>query len=616
MFGYMGKILRVNLTKGEITEQPLDMSIAKDYIGGAGYAARLLFEEVPASADPLGPENKLIFMTGPLTGTAFPTTARYEVVAKSPLTGIYGEASSSGFWGATFKRTGYDGIIFEGESPKPVYLSVTNDKAELKDASHLWGQDATEVQLSVKEELRDKRANVACIGPAGEKQVLLACVMNDEGRAAGRCGLGAVMGSKNLKAVAVSGNKRVEVADRNLFQQTVKDVTAAVHASPLIGALSKWGTASSMDTGWLSGDVPVQNWRKGLWKEGCINLGGKKMADTILQPHEACWSCPIRCARWIKIESGPYAMEGPGPEYETLGTFGTMLLNDNLEAVCWANDLCNRYGIDTISTGATIAWAMEAYEKGVITKQDTGGIELTWGNVDAILEMTKLIGEKKGIGELLGQGTKRASAKLGKGSEAYGVHVKGLEAPMHDPRGFFSMAVNYATSPRGACHLHGMPYVYELGLTAPEAGIPYRQTRFDRDGKGLATKASQDLFALYDSLVVCNFVGLGLSPFHMSAILGIVAGMPISSQEVLKAGERIVNLQRLYNLACGVTAADDKLPPRLLEPTDEGGHAGKVPDVAHQLAEYYQVRGWDAQGVPTPEKLAALGLEWASAAAS
>lgn len=607
MLGYMGKLLRVNLTNRTIKEEPLDFDLARAYIGGAGYGTRIIHDEVPPDADPLGPANKLVFMTGPMTATIVPTTARFEVCTKSPLTNIWLDASSSGWWGRAFKLTGYDGLIVEGCADRPVYLWIQDDQAELRDASSLWGLDATQTQAEIRAQLGDSKVRVACIGQAGERLVPMASIMNDDGRAAGRGGAGAVMGSKKLKAVAVRGKKRTPVAAEPQLRQAVKDLVAVLAAHPLVTSLSSWGTAYSMHTGWAPGDVPIKNWRKGLWREGCMALSGARMAQSILVPHEACQGCSIRCARWIRINDGPFATEGPGPEYETLAAFGTLLMNDNLEAVCWVNDLCNRYGIDTISAGSAIAFAMEAYEKGVITKADVG-CDLTWGNVDAIIEMTKQIGEARGLGALLGRGVRRAAAELGKGTEAYAVHVKGMEVPMHDPRAYFSMAATYATGPRGACHLHGLSYAFEQGVILPEGGITYRQGRFDRKGKGLAAKVMQDMASVLNSCVLCMFSAAGMGLWHLAAFLQMVTGEHWTADEVSKAGERISNLQRVYNLKCGATRSDDKLPPRLLEPTDEGGHAGKVPDLAFQLAEYYQVRGWDEDGRPTPAKLAELGL--------
>jgi len=607
--GFMGKILRVDLSRGKVNEEPLNDRVAAQYLGGSGYGARVLYNEVPPAVDPLGPENKLIFMTGPMTATRFPTTARYVVVTKSPLTGIMVNGSSSGYWGMEFKNTGHDGIIIEGKSPKPVYLYIKDDQVEIKDASHHWGEDALATQDLIRKELGDQKIRVACIGPAGEKQVLLSCIINDESRAPGRGGNGAVMGSKNLKAIAVRGSRKAEVANEFVYNEVARKVATSVTAHPTIAMLSTYGTANNMDTMWVPGDIPIKNWQEGGWVEGCINLGGKKMVDTILKPHAACWNCPIRCARWVKVEEPKYAFEGGGPEYETLGSLGSMCLIDNLNAVAYAGHLCNQYGMDTIGVGCTIAFAMEAFEKGVITEKDTGGIKLTWGNAEAMVEMVELMGQKKGLGELLGQGTRRAAQRLGKGSEHYAVNVKGMEVPMHDPRAFFSMAVNYATGPRGACHLQGLPYIFELGIIFPEAGIKHLQGRFDKDGKGLAARAAQCSSAVINSLVTCIFAALGLQPSVIGFLMGACTGQNYTAQEIVTMGERIINLTRVYNLRAGITGKDDRLPPRLLEPTKEGGHAGKVPDIAYQIRDYYKVMGWDEKGIPTPDRLKQIGLE-------
>ena len=609
--GYMGKLIRAKLSEGKVEIEDLNMDDAHAYIGGAGLGTKMIYDEVPPSADPLGPENKIAFFTGPVTATKFPTSGRYEVCTKSPLTGVWADASSAGYWAVDFKKAGYDAIIAEGASDKPVYLWVSDDKVELRDASHLWGKDSYATQQAIKEELGDKRICVLCIGQAGEQKVLISAVMNDEGRAAGRAGVGAVMGSKNLKAIAVRGKKKVQLADSDIVGEMAKKFTQELSTNPLLEPMRTMGTAASMDTAWVTGDIPVKNWQKGLWKEGCVKIGGKRMLDTILRPHKPCYACPIGCSRWVKIEEGPYKMEGPGPEYETLGSFGSMLLNDDLESICHLNELCNSYGIDTISAGCAIAFAMEAYENGVITKEDTGGVELTWGNVDAIIEMTHQIGQAKGLGKLLGQGVKRASEQLGKGTEKYAIHVKGMEVPMHDPRAFHSMAVTYATGPRGACHLHGAAFIYDMGIIAPEYGATYKGGRFDKKGKGVNAKAAQDQMSVINSLVVCQFCGLGLAPFHIVHLLGATTGTLYRSKDIPLIADRISTLQRAFNVRCGVTAKDDILPERLLTPTTEGSHAGKVANLEAQLVEFYAVRGWNKDGIPTKKKLAELGLEFA-----
>jgi aldehyde:ferredoxin oxidoreductase len=613
MFGYMGKILYVDLTAKKTTAKDIDPQMAQNYIGGAGFATKMLYENVPAKTDPLGPDNQIIFMTGPVTGTRFPTSGRFTVAAKSPLTGILANATSSGFWGVELKKCGFDGIVFSGKADKPVYLEINNDAVEIRDASGVWGKDAYQTQEILKEKIGDKRARVACIGAAGETLSPIACVMNDEGRAAGRGGLGAVMGSKNLKAIVCRGNQKINVAVPEFFNEMAKQIIEGLTNSPQIQQMGKWGTAASMDGGWATSDVPVKNWQVGLWREGCLKIGGQKMADTILKPHSAaCYNCPIRCARWVEIPKGRFAYEGPGPEYETLGSCGSMLLIDDLEAVSWLGEICNKHGMDTISAGCTLAWAMEAYEKGAITKQDTGGIELTWGNVDAAIEIFEQMGKGQGFGALLAQGSRNAARKVGKGSEEYAIQVKGMEVPMHDPRAFQSLAVNYATGSRGACHVQGSSFMFELGLIMTEAGIQYKQGRFDKKNKGLAAKVAQDVSNVFNSMAICMFGGLALQPSHMAILLTLATGMPYSPASVLQVGERIVNLQRAFACREGITRKDDALPKRLVTPLAEGGAAGKAADLEFQLNEYYQLRGWSNTGIPTREKLQTLGLQEAA----
>ncbi len=613
MSGYMGKILRVNLSEGKVTTDEIEPSIAQNFVGGSGYATKIIYDEVPARADALGEDNRLVFMTGPVTGTRFPTSGRFVVGAKSPLTGILTTATSSGFWGRELKMTGHDGIVFAGKADKPVYLEIINDQVALKDASDIWGKDSYETQEILREKTGEKRARVACIGQAGETRALMACLMNDEGRAAGRGGTGAVMGAKNLKAIVVRGNKEILTAAPEFFNEMAKQISQALAGNPQMSSFTKWGTASSMDLGWAAGDVPVKNWQVGMWKEGCLKIGGQAMADKILKPHSAaCFNCPIRCARWVEIAKGRFAYEGPGPEYETLAACGSMLLIDDLEAVAWIGEICNRAGMDTISAGCTVAWAMEAYEKGALTKEDTGGIELTWGNVEAAVEVFNQMARGEGFGALLAQGCQRASEKIGKGSEEYAIHVKGLEVPMHDPRAYHSLAVNYAAGPRGACHVQGGSFFAEMGLVIPEAGITYKQGRFDKKNKGVAARAAQDVAAVTNSLAVCMFAGLGLAPSHTAILLGLATGMSFTAQSVVQTGERIVTLQRAFACREGVSRKDDTLPKRLVTPLPDGGAAGKAADLEYQLNEYYTLRQWDDNGTPTKEKLLSLGLEEAA----
>jgi len=603
----MGKLLRVDLTTRTLKDEPLDEETARAFVGGSGYAAKIINDEVPGDTDPLGPANKLVFMTGPATATSLPTTARYVVCTKSPLTNMWLDASASGWWARDFKLAGYDGVIIEGKADSPVYLWINDGKAEIRDASALWGLDSDQTQEAIKKELGDAKVKVACIGPAGEKQILLASVMNDEQRAAGRGGAGAVMGSKNLKASAVRGTMKTPVADEERLRAITKELRERLGHHPVISNLTPYGTAYLMEDGWVSGDVPNKNWGKGVWQEGCAALNGRVMAETILVPHAACQGCFIRCARWIKIDEGRFAMEGPGPEYETLAAFGTMVMNDDMKAVCWVNDLCNRYGIDTISTGSVIAFAMEAYEKGIITKEQAG-CDLTWGNVDAIIEMVKQVGEARGLGALLGQGVKRAAAELGHGSEEFAVHVKGMEVPYHDPRAYFSQATSYATGQRGACHMHSTSFVMEQGAPRPDTGVPPEGDRFDNVGKGILAKLAQDKYSMTGSMVICVMLSDGMIFADYANVLEALTGEPWTPERVSKTGERITNLQRVFSMKCGITGADDTLPKRLLEGPDSGSHAGKIPDLSVLIPDFYRERGWDENGRPTPEKLEELGL--------
>ncbi len=610
MYGYMGKILRVNLTDRTATEEPLKPKVAREYIGGTGLGDRIIYDEVPPQTDPLSPENKVVFATGPVTGTNYPSGARYQICFKAPLTGILCDASSGGYWGADFKRAGYDAMIIEGASTEPVYLWIHGGKVEFKDASHLWGQDALQVQDSIRREIGDERVRVVAIGPAGEKQVLLSCIINDEGRAPGRGGNGAIFGSKMLKAIAVRGNQNVPLYDPDTYNRLCKKIAKDNATSPAIAAMREYGTAQVLDNLWSMGDIPIKNWQIGLWEEGCKNLGGKKMKDTILVPHVACYRCSLGCSRWVKIDEGPYRMEGPGPEYETLGALGTMCLVDDLNAVSFANDLCNRYGLDTISTGVAVAFGMEAYEKGLITKLDTGEIDLKWGDPQAMIAMVHQIGKKEKAGALLGQGVKRAAEKLGGDARQFAVHVKGMESPMHDPRTFYSMGLTYAVGPRGSCHLHGHSPLWEnVQDPLPEWGLKGFYPLHVSEGKGKLVKLSQDYTAVVNSMVSCYFMTFILKPSDLAAVLTAATGTKYTAQNLLKAGERIMALHRAYNNRCGITRKDDVLAPRQLQATQEGGNAGKVPDMDVMIKEFYRESGWTPSGKPSRKTLESLGLK-------
>lgn len=609
--GYVGRLLRVNLSSGQIEAQPLEETVLRAFIGGSGLGAKLLYEETQGDTDPLGPDNPLIILTGPLTGTRVPTSCRHQVVTKSPATGIFGEADCGGTWGAALRRAAYDGILVQGQADRPVYIWASDEKVEIRDAAHLWGQDTYQVHDRLRAET-SPRAEIVCIGLAGEKLVRFAAIMNDgrEGRAAARCGVGAVMGAKKLKAIVADGRHRTRLARPEVLAQSVKKWVPVIQEGAM--GMHKYGTPGATSPAEALGDLPIKNWVQGSWKEGATAINGRTMAETILSGRYACLTCPIACGRQVKVTEGPFApVEGAGPEYEAVAALGAMNLIDNLPAISQANELCNRYGLDVISAGAAVSFAFEAYEKGLITKADTGGLDLRWGNPQAMIGLLRQIGEAQGLGAVLGQGVRAAARQLGRGAEEFALEVKGLELPMHDPRAYNSLAVSYATSNRGACHLQALTHPVERVIPQPELGYATMPDRFAVEGKGELTAKMQNFMCLVDSLKVCKFLLFGkvtISP--MLEWFNAVTGWAFTLEEFLQAGERIFNLKRLYNLRAGVTRADDTLPKRILTlKRGEGGAAENLPPLEPMLAEYYRYRGWTPEGVPTPAKLGELGLQ-------
>ncbi|MBC7109953.1 MAG: aldehyde ferredoxin oxidoreductase family protein [Archaeoglobi archaeon] len=613
MYGYMGKLLRVDLTRNEIREEELKEELAKKFIGGSGLSAKIIYDELPnpAEVDPLSPENILIFMTGPLVGVRVPNSGRHSVCAKSPLTGIWGEANSGGTWGVEFKKTGYDGIIITGKAEKPVYLWIHEGGVEIRDASHLWGKDTFETDEILKEET-DKKAVTASIGPSGEKLVKIAAVMNDgkDARAAGRTGMGAVMGSKNLKAIAVRGDKEIPVYDEERLKELTKDLGKMI--AEKAERMGKYGTANIVIMVEEIGDLPIKNWLQGRWVDGAEKLSGERMAETILKRRYFCKNCVIGCGRIVEIQEGKWKLEEQaGPEYETIGAFGSMCLVDDLGAVSKLNEICNRYGIDTISAGSIVAFAMEAYEKGILKESDIG-FPLKWGDADAAVRLTEMIAKKEGIGALLSEGVRRAAEKLGGLALEMAIHSKGLELPMHDPRAYSSIAVAYATSNRGACHLQGLTHPLEGRLVIPELGYSEPLDRFEVKGKGIMSAKMQNLMAMFDSLTLCKFLIFGgITVRHLVDWLNATTGWNFTVEEFLKTGERIYNIKRMFNVKCGVSRKDDTMPLRVLtHKRGEGGSAEHLPAWNIMLSEYYEFRGWDEMGIPKEEKLRELGLEW------
>jgi aldehyde:ferredoxin oxidoreductase len=604
MSGYMGKLLIVDLTHGELRDEPLDLTWAHDFVGGTGYAARYLYDELGPDTDPLGPNNTLMFMTGPLVGTRAPSCGRHEVCAISPLTGIWGESNSGGFWGAELKFSGYDGIVVRGRSEKPVWLSISEDQTPtLHDAAHLWGLDTYQTQQRLRDEVGSQKLRVASIGPAGENLVLYAAIMNDHGRAAGRTGMGAVMGSKNLKAIAVRGTQRVPLAEKEAFRLTSKAALQTVMDDITSQVYCQMGTASFVDMSMMWGNMPNKYWSQAQYEEA-TNLSGVAMMETILTRSVPCYGCAVACGREVTLADTPYGVDVvDGPEYETVAMLGSQLLVDDLPGVAYAGHLCNRYGMDTISAGSSIALAYLLYDRGFINSSDTGGLPLRWGDIEVAHTLLEMIAQRKGFGDLLADGVKRISSRYEASDLA--VHVNGLEPAAHDPRALSGMAVVYATSPRGACHMQGDMYAVDMGLTLPEVGI-YPGGRFKTRGKSKIAARVQDWRTLYNSAIMCAFVN-PTAPV-LAKLLSEATGWSSDIVWWRRTGERIFNLKRAFNNRLGIQRGNDRLPERLFVPMSNGSR-GRTPRMDMLLTEYYAHREWDWEtGRPQHDKLISLGL--------
>jgi aldehyde:ferredoxin oxidoreductase len=612
MYGCHGKLLRVNLTDSIISEEGISESLVKKFLGGAGLATKYLWDEVPRGADPLGPENRLIFMAGSITGVIAPSAGRYSVVAKSPQTGIWGQANSGGHWGVDFKKTGYDGIIFEGIATKPVYLVIGENTAELRDAGHLWGKNVSETTGRIKGELGGK-CNVACIGLGGENLVKYAAIMNDLHRAAGRCGLGAVMGAKQLKAIAVQGTLKTPVAEPEAFRQISKKQYALLNEAMLKMAMQAYGTNVVLDLVNERGGFPTRNWQSGVF-ELSEEINGPAISDKVLVKKGSCFACPIACGRRTEIRQGKYAgHKGEGPEYETVGTFGGMCAVSDLEAITMAGYLCNEYGLDTISAGSTVAFAMECFEKGILTTSDTGGLELNFGDADLIVDLVHLIGKREGFGDLLAEGSRRMAEKLGQGSESFAMHVKGLELPAYDSRAVKLTGLSYATANRGGDHItayvQGPTFINAPLLIIEDSEIADPFVINPAEVKIVCHL--EDALTTFDCVGACKFMGMCANAADWVDLVNRVTGWNLSVKDYMRSGERVYNLARSFSIREGLTAAADTLPRRLLdEPLPGGPAAGHVNELPLLLETYYKLRGWDNKtGKPTPEKLAELELE-------
>lgn len=611
MRGYHGKLLRVDLTDRRVRVQDLRELFMRKYLGGAGLGASILMRETGPETDPLSPDNILVTAAGPLTGTGVPGSGRHHLMGRSPLTGILGESNVGGSWGVHLRRAGFDGIVVAGKADSPVYLWISQGRAEIRDAGEIWGRDTYESARWLKAQT-SRRATVAVIGPAGERMAGIAGIphIGHVVRAAARTGLGAVMGSKNLKAMVVHGNQRPPVADADALKAHIQGRRQAIRR--FTETFGRYGTAGGVENYELIGNFPLKNWRQGRWS-GAASISGVAMHDRILKGRRACLDCPIACGRHILVSGGPYGdMDCEGPEYETIGTMGGLCLIDDLAAIAKANELCNRYGLDTISAGGTIAFAMEAFEKGFLTRADTDGIDLVWGNAEALIQMIHRMGTGQGIGRLMAEGSRKMSEALGGGSASFAVHVKGLEPSAHEPRRFFSQALSYATAARGACHNASWSHPYEIALAMPEIGIAESQDPFQLEGKAAFTARLQDLMCVMDALVLCRFtqVGRAVTVSDHVAWLNLVTNWGFEIDEYMDVGERIFNLKRLYNTRLGMGREDDRLPDRFVKRNRRGkGLDCRIPPMDRLLKDYYVCRGWSPEGIPTREKLRDLGLE-------
>ena len=622
MKGYSGKILRIDLTTRQITaDEPAEMFYRR-YLGGAGITSYYMLKEIPAGIDPLSPQNKMIFAMGPLTGLPLSGVTRACVGFKAPLTGGYGKSEAGGVWPMDFKRTGYDGLIVEGKADKPVYIWIAPlGKVEIRDASHLWGKTVQETQEAIQNEVGEPRARVAAIGPAGENLVKYACIICDLKDSFGRGGAGAVMGSKNLKAIAVRGKEMPDVAKPDRVKEMAKWFAQNLRDIPIFNrGFSDLGTGGAMEAFNDVGNLPSYNFDGGFFAE-TDKISPLAMSNTIRIGMEGCAACSVKCKRVVAFEE-PYKVtpELGAPEYETLGTLGSCCGIGDLKAICRGNQLCNLYALDTISAGMSIAFAMECFEKGILTLEDTGGIDLTWGNAESMLKLIEMITYRQGIGDLLAEGTRAAAQRLGRGAEKYAMQVKGLEMPMHDPRLKSGMGIVYSIAAQGADHNVGP---HDTAFTAENANLnnlrgmgalePLPSNELS-DTKAANTKAAYCWYLFFDSALICIFVPWSM--VNATELIRAATGWEYTVHEAVKQGERVAALGRIFNLREGITAEQDRMPKRLFTATRAGAwkDGGLDPDkMTATIKTFYGMMGWDTEtGVPTKERLAELGISWAA----
>jgi len=618
--GYNGKILRVDLSSGATSVDEPDENFYRQYIGGRGFVSYFLLREMSGGVDALGPENKLVFATGVLTGVPAAGTGRNSVGAKSPLTNGYGDAEVGGYWGAELKHAGYDAIIIEGKSESPVYLWIEDGKVEIKDASHLWGKTTAECENLIQEELGDRRIRVAQIGVAGENQVRYACVINDLSHAAGRTGMGAVMGSKKLKAIAVRGHQKMELSDAKAVHASARELRDWCKVNRSATDMSENGTAGVLMALNTAGGLPTRNFREGVF-EGAEKLSAETINDNILVGRRGCYACLIRCKPEVVVKK-PYDVDSTygGPEYETLASIGSNCGIDDLGAIVKGSALCNAYGLDTISAGASIAFAMECFEQGILTEKDTGGLKLNFGNAEAMVQLVEMIARREGIGKVLADGVARAASVFGNGAENFAINVKGQEVPMHEPRYKAALGLGYAISPTGAdhCHnIHDSAYIRRVGGNLRALGISQPLPAQELSPAKVRMLVYGTLWQhTLNCLVFCQFVPL--APDKTADLVRHITGWNTNVWELLKVGERCIAMAQAFNVREGMTKDDDYLPRRFFTPFTSGPLEGvsiNEDELKKARDTYYAMVGWDkGNGAPTLEKLQELDIGWVAEA--
>jgi aldehyde:ferredoxin oxidoreductase len=619
--GYAGKCLYVDLTHGKLETREYDRGLAEKYLGGNGLGTRLLWENVGPEVEPLAPENWLIFSTGPLCGTVVPNPGRMEVIAKSPLTGIYGDSNAGGFLGPELKFAGWDAVVVTGQSPQPVYLAIADDEARLRDARELWGLTTSRTEGAIRKAWGDPQVKTATIGPAGENLVRFASIQITPQRSAARCGLGAVMGSKRLKAIAVRGRGPIRIAHPRRLRELALEMQQRLRANAIYPAVSAHGTPGIVSLMNAMGRFPTANFRAGAFEQA-DSINADALDARAFVRDVACFGCPIACDKVYQVPDGPYAGTSlRSVEYETLNSLGACILNSNLDAILAANRLCDELGLDTISTGRSISFAMELWDEEILNLDDTGGLAFRWGDMGLVLKLLPMIARRQGFGNLLAEGVRRMAQAIGRGSERYAMEVKGMEIAAQDGRAQRSMGLAHVTSNRGADHLKAFPVIDETGY--PDEGrrrygekyLPEIVQPLATKYKAFLVKDGEDFGAVVDSIGMCKsggtFVLAELYWPDIAAALEAATGMEMPVERLQRIGERIYNLQRCYNALHGITRSDDRLPRRFAdEPSPSGNAKGQTIDVQPMLEEYYQLRGWDLErGWPTHKKLHELDLD-------